>query len=672
MTKYTLLFVHLILVVLCSSTAGVPLQQEPEAVKGEDIAVAYNDSGDNIGSENLYKLGLSYYEGEGVSKDYQKAFELFNEAAEAGNAQAMYKLYSMYYLGEGVVRDYTKAVEWVRKAAELGNANAMTSLGLRYYYGDGAKKDYEKAADWYSKAAEAGSSRAMLLLAEMYEEGNGVSKDDEKSEEWHQKAFDSYNRDAEAGSSNAMYRLGDMYYYGWGVTEDANEAIIWYTKAANAGDSDAMYELGDTFRYGWDVAEDPNKADEWYMKAFNSYHKDVEAGNSEAALKVAEMYENGKGVTRDDSKALEWYSKAAEYGNNDAMRRIGLMYENGKGVEKDYEQAKSWYKKAIELGNDEANMRLVVINVKEYYKFILWGFLTIFVVGGFIYGYQKRTLDEETIICEITDEPRNWTLGMTIRRYVGALFIYLIYWLILWGPIRQVAGARLSPEEARDLVDSGIIGSTFEYGWGDHYIWFLITFCCVTFCSGALAGATAKKRGAVVASIANLPVIVFTSFFCWLFFIGAFGLNVESPMAWKIIIPLSILGSILFSMYGGLIGEDYQNQEFSHRTILGIRPFHWSWLWIISAPYIRGIAYALIPVINWDFEGNYGAFIFHLLIYGYPIYLMYQILAGEMLTERRRLVKILSFIGIYFGGLIAAVLFELLLFGLFKLISYIF
>lgn len=669
MPKFTLLFIHLILVVLRSTTAGIPLQQESEAIKGEDIAVAYNNSGDSIGSENLYKLGLSYYEGEKVSKDYQKAFELFNEAAEAGNAQAMYKLYGMYYSGEGVVRDCTKAVEWVRKAAEVGNTDAMTSLGLRYYYGDGAKKDYEKAADWYSKAAEAGSSRAMLLLAEMYDEGNGIPKDNGKSADWYQKAFDSYNRDAQSGSSDAMYRLGDMYYYGWGTTEDTNEAIIWYTKAANAGDSDAMYELGETFRYGWGVAEDPNKADKWYMKAFNSYHEDAKAGNSDAAQKIAEMYENGEGVTKDNSKALEWYSKAAEYGNSEAMCRIGLMYENGKGVGKDYRRAKSWYKKAIELGDDEANMRLVVIFVKEYYKFVLWGFLTILVAGGLVYGYEKTALAEDTKTFEITNEQRGWTLGMTVRRYVGALSIYLIYWLILWGAIRQVVGTTLSPEKAAEQKERGIIESVWEYGWGDHYIWFLITFCLVTFCSGALAGATAKKRGALVASVANLPVIVFTSFFCWIFFIGALSVDVESPMAWKIILLLSILGSILFSLYGGHAGEYCQNQEFSRSTILGIRPFHWSWLWIISSPYIRGIAYALIPVINWDFEENYGAFIFCLLIYGYPMYLMYQILAGEILAKKRSLVKIVSFIGIYLGGLIAALLFELLLFGLFKLIS---
>jgi len=70
MPKFTLLFIHLILVVLRSSTAGVPLQQEFEAIKGEDIPIAYNDSVEDIDSENFYKLGMSHYEGEGIRSTF--------------------------------------------------------------------------------------------------------------------------------------------------------------------------------------------------------------------------------------------------------------------------------------------------------------------------------------------------------------------------------------------------------------------------------------------------------------------------------------------------------------------------------------------------------------------------------------------------------------------------
>lgn len=363
-------------------------------------------------------------------------------------------------------------------------------------------------------------------------------------------------------------------------------------------------------------------------------------------------------------------------GNGDAMYSIGFIYENGKGVEKDYEQAKNWYKEAIKLGNNEGKMRIAVIFLKKYCKIALWGFLAILVAGGFIYGHEKKVSVEETKTFEITNEPRDWTLAITVRRYIGALFVYLIYWLTLWGSMSKVVGATLSADKAKEMVETGSIESVWEYGWGDHYIWYLITICFIAFCCGALVGATAKKKAALVAGIANLPVIMLISLAYWLFYIASADIEVESPIAWKIILPLSICGSIYFSLLGGNAGKKAQESDFKGNSIFGIRPFHWSWLWLISSLYIQSITWALVPVITWSWgDGWYGPDIFQMLylfLYGYPIYLMYQILTGEILAKKKRLVKIVSFIGIYLGGPIAATLLQLLLFGLGKLISYIF
>lgn len=49
-------------------------------------------------------------------QNYQKALELFNQAAQKGNAQAMLQLSGMYLRGEGTEPDFTKAKEWEIKA----------------------------------------------------------------------------------------------------------------------------------------------------------------------------------------------------------------------------------------------------------------------------------------------------------------------------------------------------------------------------------------------------------------------------------------------------------------------------------------------------------------------------------------------------------------------------
>ena len=52
---------------------------------------------------------------------------------------------------------------------------------------------------------------------------------------------------------------------------------------------------------------------------------------------------------------------------------------------------------------------------------------------------------------QISDRPTDWTLVVTIRRYVGALFLYVFYWLTLWGSMTKVVGASLSPDKAKEI-----------------------------------------------------------------------------------------------------------------------------------------------------------------------------------------------------------------------------
>ena len=52
------------------------------------------------------------------AKDYVKAVNLYRKAAEQGLSKAQYKLGMMYYKGRGVIKDYAKADKWYRKSTE--------------------------------------------------------------------------------------------------------------------------------------------------------------------------------------------------------------------------------------------------------------------------------------------------------------------------------------------------------------------------------------------------------------------------------------------------------------------------------------------------------------------------------------------------------------------------
>src|SRR6516162_3219738 len=65
-----------------------------------------------------YDLGLCYYNGQGVRKDYGEALKWFHKAAEQNFAPAQFILGTCSDKGEGVPKDNVEAVKFYRKAAE--------------------------------------------------------------------------------------------------------------------------------------------------------------------------------------------------------------------------------------------------------------------------------------------------------------------------------------------------------------------------------------------------------------------------------------------------------------------------------------------------------------------------------------------------------------------------
>lgn len=104
-------------------------------------------------------LGNMYYFGDGIStgQDYDKAFELYEKAAQQGNAEAQYNLGVMYYSGESINQDYMQARKWFEKAASQKDADAQFNLGVIYKYGEGVRQDVTVAKEWFSKSCDNGN-----------------------------------------------------------------------------------------------------------------------------------------------------------------------------------------------------------------------------------------------------------------------------------------------------------------------------------------------------------------------------------------------------------------------------------------------------------------------------------------------------------------------------------
>ena len=88
--------------------------------------------------------------------DFKETLQVAEQEAEQGNALAQYLLGVMYYDGQGVRKDYVEAVKWYRKAAEQGVAKAQYNFGVIYANGEGVRQNYKTAKEWFGKACDNG------------------------------------------------------------------------------------------------------------------------------------------------------------------------------------------------------------------------------------------------------------------------------------------------------------------------------------------------------------------------------------------------------------------------------------------------------------------------------------------------------------------------------------
>lgn len=98
-------------------------------------------------------MGLLYFKGEGVEKDYSKAKEYFELSAEKENISAFIHLGIIYLLGKGVVPDYQKSYEYFQKAADKENAQSFYYLGMLFENGFGVNINIQKTIEFYQQSA---------------------------------------------------------------------------------------------------------------------------------------------------------------------------------------------------------------------------------------------------------------------------------------------------------------------------------------------------------------------------------------------------------------------------------------------------------------------------------------------------------------------------------------
>ncbi|MCD8303844.1 MAG: sel1 repeat family protein [Prevotellaceae bacterium] len=342
-------------------------------------------------------LGVCYFTGRAVEKDYKQAAEYMADAANEGNrlCQMLVAICRGDGLGDG--RDYAEVLEWL-KTHEGSNPLCQYLLGLYYENCTSLDNRYREALRWYRKlagtfqlsvcgkdypadfrrGAENGEAKAQYCLGLSYEIGDGVGRDFEEAAKWYRKA-------AEQGLPDAQLQLGDCYFLGLGVRQNLKEAARWYGQVEGqsvTGDLVSLCQDSDIVESQFEYTMEHSRIERVRVDAMNDYPsaqydlgylaeygyvdddmarmytEAAERGDAEARYKLGCLYRDGKGVKKDLRLASKWLRKAQEHGFN--VKRMGLesCLAEGDSVPHDRAEAFRWYRKAAEQGNADAQFNL--------------------------------------------------------------------------------------------------------------------------------------------------------------------------------------------------------------------------------------------------------------------------------------------------------------------------
>jgi TPR repeat protein len=147
-----------------------------------------------------YLLGNCYEFGsQGLSRSFEQAAILYRQAAEQNYCQAMFSLGNLFRFGLGVNRCLAEASKWFALAAQCGDVTALYVLGILYF----DQKRYDESFWQCQQAAIKGMVPAMRSTALLIE-----------------------YRYAKAANTSTL-----------------QEAIYWYTLAAEHNDTQSQYRL---------------------------------------------------------------------------------------------------------------------------------------------------------------------------------------------------------------------------------------------------------------------------------------------------------------------------------------------------------------------------------------------------------------------------------------------
>jgi TPR repeat protein len=173
------IFTILVVAFLCGcASGGLKYQVETVDILDEKNRTLISSGCASICSDIMGGAWCDYFAGQSIAQcneqeannEFRKRLEIidrYHKMAIKGDNEAQQKVGLMYYLGYGVKKDYTEALKWFELGAENNNSESQYSLGAMYYQGYGVQPNKDEGVKWFRRSASNGNVDARNTLQQL-------------------------------------------------------------------------------------------------------------------------------------------------------------------------------------------------------------------------------------------------------------------------------------------------------------------------------------------------------------------------------------------------------------------------------------------------------------------------------------------------------------------------
>lgn len=220
-------------------------------IRGEREAAAqmYRQGAEDGDARAAFCYGYCLYYGFGVGMDRKEAKSFFSFARDMEGGEAAYNLGMMYLHGDGVPKDYRRAFQYIRMSAEAGCIEGQLYLGMAHTTGCMFEPDvvFISMIPYHRPEYRTGDDR--LLTGDLSEQEleadeaarfSVVQADGREAFEWFRAAAlhdPAYVDDLVA---KGKYLYAKCYLDGMGTDPDIKRASVLMLMAGRAGSADAI------------------------------------------------------------------------------------------------------------------------------------------------------------------------------------------------------------------------------------------------------------------------------------------------------------------------------------------------------------------------------------------------------------------------------------------------